>query len=198
MSAVSASVAKQKFPADRAFVAAKEIVDHLAPACEKIQIAGSLRRRKSFVGDIEILYVPKKKPLFDLLQEVEREIPLPDLVIARLVGAERVLEKRKNTKGAEAFGDHIKLMRHIDSGIPVDLFACAPESWFNYLVCRTGGAQSNTRIAGLAKARGYKWKPYSPGFVDLNDPDETPIPMDSEEAVFRFVGLKFEQPWERP
>jgi DNA polymerase/3'-5' exonuclease PolX len=198
MTATLTPISKQKFPATSALEVAQAIITELAPACERIEIAGSLRRRKSFVGDIEILYVPKTTPLYDLLGETMHDVPLPDIVIARLVGAERILEKRKNIKGAEAFGDHIKLMRHIASGIPVDLFACAPESWFNYLVCRTGGAQSNTRIAGLAKSRGYKWKPYSPGFVDLNDPDETPIPMESEEAVFRFVGLKFEQPWERP
>ena len=36
------------------------------------------------------------------------------------------------------------------SGIPVDFFATTEEAWFNYLVCRTGPAELNTRIASAA------------------------------------------------
>ena len=188
---------KLKYEASAAIKIARDICDQLSPACERIEIAGSLRRRKSVVCDIEILYVPKTKPLFDLLCEVEREIPIPDLFIADFV-AMKILERRKNVKGNEAFGEHIKLTRHIASGIPIDFFACVPKAWFNYLVCRTGGTESNIRIASRAKANGYKWKPYSPGFIDLNVPDAPPIAMNSEEAVFRFVGLAYQEPWRRP
>lgn len=39
--------------------AAMEIVNALAPHCEKIELAGSLRRRNNEVGDVEIVALPK-------------------------------------------------------------------------------------------------------------------------------------------
>ena len=38
---------------------AKDIVERLRPGCERIEIAGSVRRRKESVGDIEIVLIPK-------------------------------------------------------------------------------------------------------------------------------------------
>ncbi|MGN6643580.1 MAG: hypothetical protein ACTHKU_11340, partial [Verrucomicrobiota bacterium] len=82
------------------------------------------------------------------------------------------------------------LMRHKETGLPVDLFAATPENWFNYLVCRTGPADSNTRICMAAQARGWKWNPYGVGF---SRGDEIQA-VASEEEVFAFVGLPFEKP----
>jgi DNA polymerase/3'-5' exonuclease PolX len=37
----------------------REVVDLLSPVCERIEVAGSVRREKAFVGDIEILCAPR-------------------------------------------------------------------------------------------------------------------------------------------
>jgi DNA polymerase/3'-5' exonuclease PolX len=185
---------KAKFPAPLAADVATKIISELAPSCERICFAGSLRRRKSEVGDIEILYIPKTAIVTE--QHLFGEpANLTNRAIAALetIG---LLSRRKNIKGNEAFGDRIKLMIHPASGIPVDLFSTTTEAWHNYLVCRTGGAASNTRIASLARSRGYKWEPYSAGFVDPSDGRVFAMP--SERDVFRFVGLDYEEPWERP
>lgn len=58
---------KKKFPAASAIQVAQSIVAALAPSCQRIEIAGSLRRRKQEVGDIEILYVAKTAEQTDLL-----------------------------------------------------------------------------------------------------------------------------------
>jgi len=50
---------KQRYPASIARKVADEMATELAPRCERIEIAGSLRRGKADVGDIEILYVPR-------------------------------------------------------------------------------------------------------------------------------------------
>lgn len=39
---------------------AQRIVEAISGACERIQIAGSIRRRKEEVGDIEIVAIPKR------------------------------------------------------------------------------------------------------------------------------------------
>ena len=104
-----------------------------------------------------------------------------------------VLERRKNVKGSEMYGPKNKLMRHCASGLPVDLFAATAENWWNYLVCRTGPADSNTRICMAAQDRGWKWNPYGAGFSR----DGETRAMESEAEVFAFVGLPYAQPEER-
>jgi len=54
--------AKPKHPRADALVVAREMCAELRPVTERLIVAGSLRRRKELVGDVEILYVPKFVP----------------------------------------------------------------------------------------------------------------------------------------
>lgn len=188
-------MSKFRYPTSEAIEAARPILAALRPCVERIIVAGSLRRRKREVGDIEILYIPKMEEQTvpgDLF--ARRMANLADQAITK-VEAQGLLARRKNVKGSEVYGSKNKLMVHVASGIPVDLFSATETNWWNYLVCRTGPAASNTRIASTAQERGYQWNPYGAGFTRLSD--RQIIPMDSEEAVFRFVGLPYAEPWER-
>lgn len=183
---------KVRWPRSAALIVAREICDRLKPHCEKLIVAGSLRRRKQDVGDVEILYVSRMedRPL-DMFSSVS--VSLADEEITRML-ADETLTKRLSKIGGTAWGDQNKLAVH-RSGIPVDLFRTVSEAWWNYLVCRTGPADSNTRIATEAKKIGYRWNPYGTGFTRLTDGGVNA--MDSEEAVFAFVGLPYADPWER-
>ena len=86
-------------------------------------------------------------------------------------------------------------MRHVPSGIPVDLFATTEACWFNYLVCRTGGADNNLAICFAAQRAGWKWTPYGPGFT--RGSGEVHL-VRSEREVFEFVGLPYLEPEQRP
>jgi len=191
-SASCSSVAKVKWPRSAALQVAKELCARLKPFCEKLIVAGSLRRRKAEVGDVEILYVSRmeERPL-DMFST--QSVSLADEEIAKML-ADGTLTKRPSKTGGTAWGDKNKLAVH-RSGMPVDLFRTVEESWCNYLVCRTGPADSNTRIATEAQRRGYRWNPYGIGYTKLAD--GTVTAMDSEEAVFAFVGLPYAEPWER-
>jgi DNA polymerase/3'-5' exonuclease PolX len=85
------------------------------------------------------------------------------------------------------WGEKNKLARLSESQIPLDLFATTEECWANYLVCRTGGAETNTRIATEAQRRGLKWNPYGPGFTHLAT--GRTIQITTEADVFKTVGL---------
>lgn len=189
---------KPRWPHADGLRVADELCAALQPVCERITVAGSLRRQKPTVGDVEILYIrmteirPDPDDMFATIT-----VNLADEVIAEL---ERtgVLERRRNVNGSEMFGPKNKLMRHRASGMPVDLFAATPENWWNYLVCRTGPAESNTRIATAAQHRGWKWHPYGTGFSRENDEGEREeFTVTCEEDVFRFVGMPFAEPWDR-
>ena len=183
---------KRKFPRANALAVAKELCAALQPCCERLIVAGSLRRRKSAVGDVEILYIPRfEDRQFDLLTVAPMN--LAEEAIGGMM-CRGLLSKRASKTGSFAWGAKNKLALH-RSGIPVDLFAANEENWWNYLVCRTGPADSNTRICMAAQQRGWKWTPYGAGF-SRSDGGET-YQVESEADVFRFVGLPFAEPWER-
>ena len=199
MSSPAPPVEAKRYPRADAIAVAKELCDALKPFCwsGRLILAGSLRRRKPTVKDIEILYVSKvtPAPADDFFKEA-RTLALVDHVLERLL-ALGTIAKRKNVNGSEMWGAKNKLAVHVASGIPVDLFAATEENWFNYLVCRTGGAENNVAICNAAIARGWKWNPYGPGFSKQTGLSNTTEVMLSERAVFEFVGLPYKEPWER-
>jgi DNA polymerase/3'-5' exonuclease PolX len=191
---------KQKFPADLARAVAEDIRKSLERYCEpdRCVIAGSLRREKQQVGDIELLFVPQTGLLPDKGELFEGFGIPADLAAAAIKALceMKVLEPRRNELGRITWGELIKLARHIPSGMPVDFFTATRANWWNYLVCRTGPAESNLAICNAARARGWKWEPYSSGFVDLTDPSRRAV-MESERQVFEFAGLKYVKPKDR-
>lgn len=184
-------MAKTKFPFEQAIAIAQSIEQILAPACDRIIIAGSLRRQRPAVGDIEILYIPKyreiREGLFDTALVNEA-----DEILTRLLD-ERCITKRRNEKGSEMWGDKNKFARHEASGIPVDFFSACEACWFNYLVCRTGPSESNIRIAAKAKDRRWKWRPYGSGFQS----GQQHWHVSSEREVFDFLELPYLEPKDR-
>lgn len=191
------SLEKRKFPAGLATLTADRIVGALRDYCERIEIAGSLRRRSPLVGDVEILFVAKTETVkADLF--ATKTIPKTDAEIERLLQT-GVLGKRLNANGATMWGESNKLAVELKTMIPVDLFATTEAAWFNYLVCRTGPAELNVLIATRAREKGWRWNPYGAGFSrsgPLAGKAEV-FEVKSEEDVFHFVGLEYCQPAER-
>ena len=189
---------KMKYPSLDALAVAKEIVQLIKPRCERIIIAGSLRRRKQEVGDVEIVFIPKFTMTKDLNSLFPEQIRTNDtfLAIKEMLDG-KTIEKRLNENGLESWGNKNKLAVHARSGIPIDFFATDDLCWFNYLTCRTGGAENNKRIAMTANKKGWTWNPYGPGFSKMDNPNEKSVTMLSEKDVFDFVGLTYLEPWER-
>lgn len=187
---------KQKVPRAAALAVAKELCDALKPVTEKLIVAGSLRRRKAEVGDVEIVYISKVEMQADPGDLLGHKVPtnLVHTLLESLL-LRGVLEKRLNVNGKAAWGYENKLARHKASGIGVDFFQADKDNWFSLLVCRTGSAESNTAICMAAEDRGLKWNPYK-GFLDRTTEQLNFVPR-SEEQVFSWVGLPYKQPWER-
>jgi DNA polymerase/3'-5' exonuclease PolX len=183
---------KVKFPFADGLAVARVLCAALEPVTTRLIVAGSMRRRKDMVGDVEILFVPRFQAVpFDLFGTVV-QMSLADDALAGLL-ENGTLAKRLNVKGSDMWGEQNKLARHVASGIPVDLFTATEANWFNYLVCRTGPGQSNIAIASAAKRMGWQWNPYGVGFSRGAEVR----PVASEREVFEFVGLPYREPWER-
>lgn len=183
---------KKRWPLAEARAAAEQLCELLREAANRIEIAGSIRRGRPDVGDIEILYIPRtaqrKEDWFS-----DRTFNLFDEFLDKFISA-GILARRRNVKGSEIWGPKNKLAVHCATGIPVDLFAATAENWWNLLVCRTGPAESNTNIAMAAQRRGMKWSPYSPGFQCSNG---DLLAVHSEAEVFETVGMTPQPPDKR-
>jgi len=184
--------AKIKFPRSEAIDVAREIVEALKPVCHKLIVAGSLRRRKQEVGDVEILYIPMLSEVADGLFD-KRSVNEADEAIISLLRC-GIIHPRVNCRGTISWGLKNKYARHRASGIPVDLFMATERNWFNYLVCRTGSAESNIRLASSAQKKGWKWHPYRDGFT--NESGDL-VRAESEHQVFSLAGLPYLEPWKR-
>jgi len=168
---------------EKAKAIAEKIKALLAPSCERITVAGSIRRQKPDVGDIELLVIPRYVAGADML----------DAKIQTLIQLD-VLDYRLNKWGSRVYGPKNKLLRHVESGIGVDIFSTTAECWPVALVVRTGGKISNMEIATRALERGLRFHAYGRGFTRA---DGSELICQSEADVFRAVGLAYREPWER-
>lgn len=175
---------------------AKQLVTILEPGCLKLKIVGSLRRLRPVVKDIELLLIPtvkvgRRTDDFLAIDHIDEA----DLILTGLLQT-GVLARRKNRLGREMWGRQNKYAIHVASGIPVDLFWTDKDRWANMLVCRTGGKETNKRIATEALRRGWRWTACGIGFEHKQDPRKIHR-VNSEVDVFDFVGMEFHKPEER-
>lgn len=188
---------KQLHNLNEAKKVAEKIALVLEPACSLLKIAGSIRREKPQVGDIEIVYVPLfiEGIIDGELNIHPRKINKTEEKIQELL-TQNFLSYRFKKNGTKSFGERVKLLMHTQSQIPVDLFCCMPKEWSNNLVSRTGGKQTNITIASHAKRMGWNWLPFNEGFK--NGKTKGSYQPKSEREVFEFVKLPYLEPWERP
>lgn len=184
--------ARPKYRRAIALQVAGDLCRLLKALCERLIVAGSLRRGKQEVGDIEILYIPRCVEEPDGLFE-KRTVSQVDALLTQLIAREQLTQRRTATDTI-TWGPKNKLAQHWPTGMPVDFFAADAGNWFNYLVCRTGSAENNIRIASTARARGWKWHPYGAGFTDERG---RPVPVTSEQDVFTLLDLPYLEPHQR-
>ena len=185
---------KRRWPLQFAQMVADMLKSQLAPYCKRIGVAGSIRRQKPMVGDIELLAIPDVVTLRNLLGEVTEELDTLDQGIQRLIEA-GFLAYRLNRAGHRlGYGTKNKFLVHLPSGIPVDIFSTTEEKWAMSLVIRTGPADFNKRLMATAQARGMRGHAYGEGFTLA---DGSALACKTEQEVFAAVGWPYLPPEER-
>jgi DNA polymerase/3'-5' exonuclease PolX len=182
------------YPLQDAVPIAEKFLEFLTPHCHRIQVVGSIRRRKPFVKDIELLMVSKSGSQSDPNDLFEHKVARPAVAIAldELLKL-KVITKRLSKIGNESWGPENKLAVHCKSGMPIDFFLVPERNWWNALVVRTGPAKSNKAIAGAALARGWNWHAYGDGFSRGTEK----FVVRQERDAFDHVGLPFHPPEKR-
>lgn len=186
------------------------IMRQLAPFCERIEIAGSIRRRVDYVHDVELVVIPRYRqqvvPLFEDLPVDSPEPPIDDLhdelERLRLGGAVR---KRPDSHGRTFWGSSDKrlLWRYGSASadwIPVDVFGATGPTWGAKLVLRTGPWRLSKRLVtradkGGALPRDLEFR--AGGLYRYIGVDRRFVPTPDEETVFAEMGLPYVAPAER-
>ncbi len=122
--------AKQKRSASTVRPLAEKIAERLAPACERIEVAGSLRRQATMVSDIELVLITKVTEQPDGLFKSPKPAILPVLAELEAQGKLRLV------KGQLRYRRYQVLTA--EPWIGLDLFITMPKAWGYQLAIRTG------------------------------------------------------------
>ena len=178
---------KRKHSYAQAHRIATQLVDRLRPACERIEIAGSLRRKQPEVGDIEIVAIPKYQT--DLFGEQGEKLQVDLLLLGWPI---RMHKNGSRYKQFDFCGSE---------GTPytVDLFLVTPEAWGVQLLIRTGPASFSKKMV-TQRMRGG-WKPdylfVRDGRVWGRSSNDLPLNTPEEQDVFDLWQMDYIEPEER-
>ena len=142
------------------------------PGVQKATLAGSLRRKKETVGDIDIVILAEPK---NRKKIVTRFTALPQV--------EKVLAKG-STKAS------VVLKK---GNIQVDIRLVHDYEYGAALLYFTGSKEHNIKLRTIAKQRGYKINEY--GIFDVSTNKR--MAGESEEEMYRFLNLKYIPPEQR-
>jgi DNA polymerase/3'-5' exonuclease PolX len=191
-------------PLDKARSIALQIVDRLQPYCDKIQIAGSVRREKVFVKDIEIVALPTKVISEDIFGNA--------LYKTITTGwRNEVCQIGKIIKG-KIDGKYIQI--ELPEGLNLDLFMPDENDYYRQLAIRTGSADYSFKVIATAWKK-LGWCGSDVGLRKMSDCIETKTPdgkskwkcvkqdaelppvWKSEEDFFNWINVKMLKPCDR-
>ncbi len=147
----------------------KTAVQHL---CDKIEVAGSIRRQKPAVHDIDFVVVPKS-----------------DLDWQRINEALKRLKAKPNCSGNQTIKAYVPCPKGL---FQIDFYRAKPSTFGIHLLVRTGSAEHNCWLAAWAMSKSMRLK-YSEGLIK----DNVPVAGEDEKGVFSALGLPCPPPTER-
>jgi DNA polymerase/3'-5' exonuclease PolX len=159
---------------------ANRLATELSPGCERIAVAGSVRRGKADVKDLEIVAIPKIVTVADLFGTPTNSYSMLDAELHRL-GLHLI-------KGGEKYKQFL-----LPEGINLDLFITTPEQWGWIFVLRTGHRDFNKWLVTPRRHGGALpsyIKPRDGWITNGNGSVRTP----EESDVFRVLGVEWLEP----
>ena len=180
-----------RIPLDYARRWAEAFAEQIRPFCHQVEIAGSIRRGKPDVGDVEVVCEPrvtqvKQSSLFGDDRSVSELVAL----YARLDGLATAGDLGRPTKS----GDRYRQYPVPVLGCALDLFIVRPPAqWGVILAIRTGPASFSAELMRRAKQQGYEVRG---GALQRQSDGATCLTPD-EDDVFDRLGWKWIAPQDR-
>lgn len=172
-----------KMPLSIAKNVADRFIRYITPYCNKVSIAGSVRREVDYVGDVEIVVTAK--------DEFSLGICFPE-----------------GFKGMVVNGTRLKRFKYPESGIQIELYIVVNEADYGrILAIRTGSSAYSHHLAMQWNRRG--WAGTEDGLRRKDEcikkstwkikpeyklaPTLPPV-FDTEEKFFNFIGVEYIHP----
>ncbi|MDD3725826.1 MAG: DNA polymerase/3'-5' exonuclease PolX [Candidatus Ratteibacteria bacterium] len=156
---------RSRIPLATALKVVREVISPLSDISEEISPAGSLRRMKETIGDIDILAAGEKT------QEIVD-----------------IFTRQSYVREVIAKGDTKASIRTIYNNLQVDLRVVEKDCWGAALLYFTGSKAHNIKLRGIAKDRGLKINEYGVFRGTKRIAGKT------EDDVYRTLGIKFIPP----
>jgi DNA polymerase IV (family X) len=171
----------------------KPIIDHwlerLAPYCERIEAAGSYRRGKDEVKDIDLVAIPKIQTELDLFGLPGTQINLLEVAMQRMFWDREYLATIKSGPRMRQILTHEKIHLELWMVTP-------PAEWGVIYLIRTGPADFGHWCV-TTKSKGGTLPSYlrfDGGAIWHN---KTKIETPEEADVFKILGMEYIEPGER-
>ena len=132
--------------------------------CDQIEIAGSIRRQKPLVHDIDFVAVAKS-----------------DIEWKKISEELKRMKAKQNCSGNSIIKAYLPLQNGL---FQVDFYRAKPSTFGIHLLIRTGSAEHNMWLAGYSISQGMRLK-YSEGLIK----EDHAIAGEDEKGVFEALGL---------
>lgn len=187
---------------------ARSFVDLIDDCCLRLVIAGSLRRRLAFIGDIEVVAIPAiERVVGGLFDDEGEDLDRLHARMCALLDNDQV-EKRISVNGVSRWGPTLKYLTF--RGASVDLFSSSAGRWGWILALRTGPAAFSRQLVLPQRDDNGRKLTTKDGRPGLLPPHLKPrdgwltrrasgerVETIEERDVFALFGLAYQEPWER-
>lgn len=158
----------------------EDMADLLAPLCQKLEIAGSIRRGKPAVKDAELVVIPLPGLLNYTDEMVQR-----GLIDKALYG------DAQSTR----WGNKYRGMLY--RGMKVELFLADEDNWGYQYWLRTGPGDANTFIMSWLKWRKAPIQARDGDWFWTRSDETVRLAVRSEQEMFELLGMPFIEPQNR-
>ena len=156
---------------EEAAVLADRIIHCIEHLCDRIEVVGSIRRKRSDVHDIDIILILQAWMWNTIIQRLKINI------LARVVKAGQELVTLKVPTGATT------------EPMQVDIYRARPETWGVLLLIRTGSKEHNMKLCSRAISMGMQLSAKQ-GVIK----DGKVIASKTEEEIFKALEMDYVLP----
>lgn len=166
--------AEKRIPIERAIEIGNNILSELSklPGVKKTELAGSIRRKKETIGDIDIIILADKKDNKNIINSFLKFPTIKQMISA-------------GNRKASVF---LK-----EEGIKADIQIVSEEEYGSSLLYFTGSKEHNIAIRSIAKRKGWKLNEY--GLFEIKTNKK--LAGESEKQIYEMLGYRYIPPEKR-
>lgn len=173
-----------KRPIQTVMPIAQRLLSALAPNCHRVELAGSLRRGRPLVGDIELVAIPIR----------------PTNLLGEELGGSTALDHYLDSRAIQFVKRGQKYQQFQYGPYLVDLFLATPATWGSVFTIRTGSADFSKWLVTHEPRGACPWQ-VSFGNANANPGRLTHngrlLSTPEETDVFNALGLAYIDPTQR-